>query len=215
MKIRVPSAPHRRHTRLPIRVLGLALVAVTVLAGCAQQQQLTPPQQPQQPMDPIRVSALPLVSRVVGNASPLSANVTVQDLSAGLNRNSAWVPAGIDRDFEQVLESSLKKAGLWAPEREAGKYMLLIALGRLHQPLLGTDITVTVAVNYSLVERSTGRVVLECSLSTPYTAAWATSRDARERARLAGEGAVRLNIEHLIDVLLAYRSDGVVLHAAR
>lgn len=213
MKIRVPSAPFRRHSRLPIRVLGLALAAVAVLAGCAQKQQPPQQQEPQQPMDPIRISALPLVSRVVGNASPLSASVTVQDLSAGLNRNSAWVPAGTDRDFERVLESSLKKAGLWAPEREAGKYMLLIGLGRLHQPTLATDITVTVAVNYSLVERSTGRVVIECSLSTPYTAAWATSNDARERARLASEGAVRLNIEHLIDVLLAYRSDGVVLQA--
>jgi hypothetical protein len=53
-----------------------------------------------------------------------------------------------------------------------GQYQLIAHLKALDQPLIGASLTVTSTVQYTLVERSSGKDVLSRSIVAPYTAAW-------------------------------------------
>jgi hypothetical protein len=144
--------------------------------------------------------------------TPLRTNIAVRDVTGGKETNPMWISNVGSSEFEQALEASLRDAGLLAPGKQAGKYMLVAHLENVDQPLGGFNMTVTATVAYSLVERATGKEVLNRKVSLPYTASFDAAFVGTERLRIANEGAVRVNISKLIEELLALKVDQVAMN---
>lgn len=176
------------------RTLSLAstfAVALT-LVGCAAPARV----------DQMQTSSS-METRTAAANSPLKDAITVKDVTGGKETNPMWVSNVSSSDFARALEASLKDAGLLSGNNQASKYMLVAHLQKLDQPLFGASLTVTATVQYSLVERSTNKEVFARTVSMPYTAAWNDAFLGSERLKLANEGAIRVNIQQLIDALLA------------
>jgi hypothetical protein len=77
---------------------------------------------------------------------------------------------------------------------------------------MGFDMTVTVGVTYSLVERATGKERLNRRISVPYTASFGEAFSGTERLRVANEGAVRANIAKLIEELFGLGAESIALN---
>lgn len=144
--------------------------------------------------------------------TPLRANVAVRDVTGGKETNPMWVSNVGNSEFEQALEGSLRDAGLLSAGKQAGKYMLVAHLENVQQPLMGISMTVTATVNYSLIERATGKEVINRRISLPYTASFDSAFIGTERLRLANEGAVRVNIGKIIEELFALGVDKVAVN---
>lgn len=165
-----------------------ALAAVAVLAGCA-----TPASSTNMTMRAADATA----SR---QATPeaFKANVALRDVTGGKETNPLWISNVGSSEFERALEDSLRSVGMLAANRQSGRFQLIAHLAKLEQPFAGFDMTVTATVNYTLVERASGKTVWEKSLSTPYTAKMGDAFVGSERLRLANEGTVRQNISQLV-----------------
>jgi hypothetical protein len=174
---------------------GFALLMV----GCA-----TPAR-----VDQMQVAA-PMATRTAMAISPMRETITIKDVTGGKDTNPMWVSSVSSSDFERALEASLKDAGLLSPNRQGSKYVLIANLAKLDQPMFGASMTVTASVRYSLLDRATNLEVFDRTLVTPYTAAWNDAFVGSERLKLANEGAVRMNIQQLIDALAAFKAVGVV-----
>lgn len=179
-----------------LRILG-ALSLTMALIGCAA---------------PARVEQMQtntnLATRTAVSNSPLREAVAIRDVTGGKETNPMWVSSVSSSDFERALELSLKDAGLLSNNKQGSKYVLVAHLSKLDQPFAGASMTVTATVRYTLVDRATNKDVLEKTLATPYTAAWNEAFMGSERLKLANEGAVRVNIQQLIDALVALKVTG-------
>lgn len=171
-----------------------ALSAAIVLVGCAAPARV----------EQMQVSTS-LAVRTAAGASPLRENVAIRDVTGGKETNPMWISNVSSGDFERALEASLKDAGLWASNRQASQYQLIVHLEKLDQPFGGFDMTVTASVRYTLVERTSNKTVFERTLATPYTAKLGDAFLGVERLKLANEGAVRSNIQQVIDQLIGLR----------
>lgn len=182
------------------RFASIATLATSlVLVGCAAPARI----------DQMTAYAT-LQQRIV--QTPLRSNVAVRDVTGGKETNPMWVSNVGNSEFEQALEASLRDAGLLANGKQAGKYMLVAHLERVDQPMAGFDMTVTVGVMYSVVERTTGKEILARRISVPYTASFGAAFAGTERLRIANEGAVRANIAKLIEELVAFNVDKVAVN---
>jgi hypothetical protein len=181
------------------RAVLLPIAIALLLTGCAAPARI----------DQMTSTASP-AQRVL--QTPLRANVAVRDVTGGKETNPMWVSNVGSSEFEQALEASLRDAGLLAPGKQAGKYMLVAHLENLDQPFGGFNMTVTATVSYSLVERATGKEVLNRRVSLPYTASLSSAFVGTERLRIANEGAVKVNIAKLIDELFAMKIDQVAMN---
>jgi hypothetical protein len=178
--------------------LLLSIAAAGILSGCASPariDQMTATASAQQRIAP----------------TPLRTNVAVRDVTGGQETNPLWKSNIGNSEFEQALEASLRDAGLLAPGKQAGKYMLVAHLENVDQPIAGFSMTVTATVSYSLIERATGKEVFQRRVSLPYTAGATAAFSGVERLRIANEGAVRANITQLIDELFAMKVDQVAM----
>jgi|SRR6218665_2333706 len=146
-----------------------------------------------------------MATRTAVDKSPMREAVAIRDVTGGKDTNPMWVSNVSSSDFERALELSLKDAGLLAANKHGSKYVLVAHLSKLDQPFAGASMTVTATVRYILVDRLTNKEVLEKTLATPYTAAWNEAFLGTERLKLANEGAVRANIQQLIDALVALK----------
>lgn len=144
--------------------------------------------------------------------TPLRTSIAVRDVTGGKETNPMWVSNIGNSEFEQALEASLRDVGLLANGKQSGKYMLVAHLERVDQPMAGFDMTVTVGVMYSLIERSTGKELLNRRISVPYTASFSAAFAGTERLRIANEGAVRANISKLIEDLFGLGIQAVALN---
>lgn len=169
-------------------VISIALF----LSGCA-----TPAR-----VDQMQVNST-LATRTAAANSPLKESIAVKDVTGGKETNPMWISNVSSSDFSRALEASLKDSGLLSNNNQGSKYTLVAHLQKLDQPLFGASMTVTATVQYSLVERQTGKEVFARTVSMPYTAAWNDAFLGAERLKLANEGAIRVNIQQLIDALLA------------
>lgn len=138
-------------------------------------------------------------------------SVAVKEVTGGKETNPMWVSNVGSAQFEQALQESLRSVGLLSANRQAGRYELVAHLDKLDQPLFGLDMTVTAKVTYTLVERASGKTVMQKSFSTPYTAKMGDAFVGTERLRLANEGAVRQNIAQLIAELTQFKVSEVTL----
>lgn len=169
----------------------VSILLVAGLSGCA-----TPARVDQ--MTAKKIDA----SKVV-NESPLRNNVSLKGVSGGESTNPLWLSKVGNDDFRQALEQSLKTVMLLASDQSKGNYLLHTTLMSLDQPWVGLDLKVIATVEYSLEERATGKKVFSKVISTPFTATFSDAVLAFERLKIANEGAVRENIEKIIDELLS------------
>ena len=174
------------------RVLLICGLATTALAtGCAT------------PANSVNMVVRAGDATTARSATPeaLKANIAIRDVTGGKETNPMWISNVGSSDFERALEDSLRSVGMLAANRQSGRYQLVAHLEKLEQPFLGFDMTVTAAVAYTLIERSTGKTVWQKSIATPYTAKVGDAFVGTERLRLANEGSVRQNITQLIGEL--------------
>ncbi|WP_345121723.1 hypothetical protein [Quisquiliibacterium transsilvanicum] len=177
----------------------MAVAASVLAAGCAT---------------PARVDQMisePGIAKRIAAPAVLKENVALRDVTGGRETNPMWVSSVGSSEFEGALAGSLRAAGMYSENRQAGRYFLTVHLEKLDQPLVGFNLTVTATVNYTLTERASGKDVFARTIATPYTAKAGDAFLAVERLKLANEGAIRTNIARLIDELMALRIDGVAL----
>ncbi|TVQ27201.1 MAG: hypothetical protein EA370_18075 [Wenzhouxiangella sp.] len=132
----------------------------------------------------------------------LQTAITVEQVTGGRDTNPMWTSQVDSTSFRVALERSLDSAGLLASGRLNG-YWLSAELLRLDQPMIGASLTVTASVRYRLVDMDTGARIYERVIERPYTAQFSDAFIGTERLKLANEGAIRVNIELLIDDLFA------------
>ena len=178
-----------RFLRRALLVGGLAVTAL--VTGCAT------------PANSVNMVVRAGDATAARSATPeaLKAAVAIRDVTGGKETNPMWVSNVGSSDFERALEDSLRSLGMLAANRQSGRYQLVAHLEKLEQPFLGFDMTVTAAVAYTLIERSSGKTVWQKSIATPYTAKVGDAFVGTERLRLANEGSVRQNITQLIGEL--------------
>ena len=71
----------------------------------------------------------------------------------------------------------------------------------VEQPIFGLDLTVTMTVDYTLLDASDGEKIFHKMLTAGYTATVNQSFYGVERLKIANEGAARENIRSLLDQL--------------
>jgi len=173
-----------------ILIISSLVLSAAVLGGCAT------------PANVSGMSATATPQQRIAS-TPLRNNVAVRDVTGGKDTNPLWTSQVGNSQFEQALEASLKDAGLLANGKQAGKYTLTAQMEKVDQPFAGASMTVTATVNYVLVDRATGKTVLERRIALPYTAPWNAAFAGYERLRLASEGAMKTNIAKIIEDLFA------------
>lgn len=169
------------------------ILLIATLSGCA-----TPARVDQ-------MAAKKIDTSKIAAEMPLKNGLAVKSVSGGESTNPMWLSKVSDNDFRQALEQSLKTATLLASDQGNSLYVLDTRLISLDQPLIGLDLKVTAVVEYSLEERSSGKKVFSKQISTPFTATFSDAALAFERLKIANEGAVRENIEKIIDELLSLK----------
>lgn len=130
------------------------------------------------------------------------------DVTGGKATSPLWTSQVSTIGFKDALEVSLKNVGLFASYQQAD-YRLTAHLEALKQPVLGVSMTVTARVNYTLHEAASGKTVYAKSIELPYTAAFGDALLGSERLRLANEGAIRVNVEALLNDLFALQIEPV------
>lgn len=182
---------------LMTRLAAIAALAVACVfaSGCA-----TPARS-----DQMAISAAAVTRLTVPQA--LKGSIAIRDVTGGRETNPLWMSSVGSGEFERALTDSLRASGMLSPNRQDGAFLLTADLGKVDQPFMGFDMTVTTTVTYNLAERATGRNVFQQSLSTPYTARMSDAFLGVERLKLANEGSVRSNIERLIESLTRLRID--------
>lgn len=174
---------------LRLRLLAATLSLTALVAGCA-----TPARTDQMTISATAVSGIALPDALKGA-------VAIQDVTGGGETNPLWLSKVGSAEFERALEASMGAVGMLAPVRPASRFALTADLRKLDQPLVGIDMTVTATVDYALTERASGRTVYKETVATPYTAKFSEAFLAPERLKLANEGAVRANIQRMIESL--------------
>ncbi len=171
-------------------IAAYLLIAVG-LSGCATSARVD--QMIARQIDPAKISRADFA---------LKNNLSVQTVSGGKSPNPLWHSQVGNQEFKIALEQSLKKASVLASDLNQSRYVLDVELISLDQPRFSLDRKVTVTVDYTLKEKTTGNSVFHQKLSTEFIATFSDSALPSERLRLASEGAARVNIEKFIDELL-------------
>jgi hypothetical protein len=148
--------------------------------------------------------AAPDATRTAIASTAMREAVTLGRVSGGKDTNPLWVSNISSADFEQALQASLRSAELLAPSRQDCRLKLTAQLLSLAQPAMGLDMTVTASVLYTLIDCRTQKEVWVRTITLPYTAAFSDSLLGVERLKLANEGAARVNIRKLVELLAVF-----------
>ena len=191
---RTTRATARRFDIRPFRRGLPAAALVVLLAGCA-----TPAR-----MDQMKVDAASATRAAIAS-SALKEAVVIGQVSGGKDTNPLWVSNISTADFQRALQESLQSAGLLAADRQRCRAQLGAQLLSLAQPFFGADMTVTASVLYTLTDCASGKELWVRTITLPYTAKFGDSLLGVERLKLANEGAARVNIAKLVELLAEFR----------
>jgi len=178
-----------------MKTIIICLIVVAGLAGCASPAQV----------DGMTARHVD-VAKATANTQTKN-SISLNNVSGGGETNPLWVSKVADADFKLALEQSLKDAMLLSGTINDSKYLLEVRLISLDQPLFGLDLKVTATAEYILKAKSTGQIIYSKTFATPFTATFSDSAIAIQRLRIANEGAVRNNIEQVIDDLISINID--------
>jgi len=137
----------------------------------------------------------------------LKNNVDLDRVKGGETTSAWWGSKVGALTLEHALEDSLRGLGMLPASPQApAQYQLRTQILSQVQPLVAADTTVTVTINYTLVDRSSGAVLYERALRTAHkTELGEAVISMPERLRLANEGAVRENIIAAMRDLMSLR----------
>lgn len=137
----------------------------------------------------------------------LKFNVVLDTVQGGESTSMWWGSKVSGMTLEQSLEDSLRSLGMLpASPQNPALYQLRAQLLSVVQPLVAADTTVTVTINYQLIDRNSGAVLYQRALRTAHKTEFTDSMISMpERTRLANEGAVRENIIAMLRDLMALR----------
>lgn len=131
---------------------------------------------------------------------PYSVTVTAR---GGKETSALDKPQISNEAFEQAIEDSLKKSGLF--EKISGnkdsEYFLTVTIFELVQPSFGFSFTVTMKTVWSLVHTDSLKVLMRESVRSSFTATVGDAFAAVTRLRVATEGAAQENIRRGIERL--------------
>jgi hypothetical protein len=131
---------------------------------------------------------------------PYSVTVTAM---GGKETSALDKPQISNEAFEQAIEDSLKKSGLF--EKISGNkdsdYFLTVTIFELVQPSFGASFTVKMKSVWSLVQSDPRIIILRESIQSSSTATMGDALGAATRLRLATEGAAQENIRLGIEKL--------------
>ena len=168
----------------------LVILSVALLAGCAT---------------PAAVEQMSVSLPITQTNSALKNSVGVKEVTGGRETNPMWTSQVSSDAFRRALEQSLENAGMFSKIVAGSKYQLTADLTRLDQPMMGFDMTVTSTVRYSLIETQTRKEVYSRVIQIGYTAKMSDAFVGTQRLKLANEGAVKANIQGLINDLIALK----------
>lgn len=171
--------------------LILPMALAIALSGCATSARVD------------QMTARKIEASKIASDAPLKGDLSLGGVSRGTSTSPSWNSRVGEGEFRQALEQSLSAVRLLASDQDKASYVLSAALVRLERPLIGLDLKVTADVDYSVEERSTGRKVFSKTVSSSFTGTFSDAALAFERLKIANEGAVRENIEELVDELLS------------
>lgn len=171
------------------RSIWVLLAFPLFLAACA-----TPPDVQDMVASPEAVEGRPF-------PDALRENIAVVSVAGGEKTNPLWTSEINAEGLKSALVESLQAAGLHNAERSSAAYQLIAVILNVAQPLFGFDTTVTVTVDYRLLDGKTGKEDLSEALTSQYTATVGEAFYGVERLKMANEGAVRENIRMLLERL--------------
>ena len=125
-------------------------------------------------------------------------NIEVKKVQGGEETNPLWTSEIDNTAFKKAVELSLSSQGLLS---ENGRYQLKVILEKIDQPIFGLDMTVTVHVNYILIDSKDNKIIFDSVVVSPYTATFSDSMVGITRLRLANEGAGKSSIHKLLKKL--------------
>ncbi|MDH5544458.1 MAG: hypothetical protein OEZ43_02630 [Gammaproteobacteria bacterium] len=169
--------------------LIVGTIALTTLVGCAA---------------PAKVSQMTLKDSDTSTyikTTPLSHRIVVDSVEGGENgvRNLRLAEVG-DAEFRLALEESLEKVDLLAEDSSA-PYALSIKILNFKRPNFGLTTKVSTTIQYSLTRKADKHNLFERIISSEHTATLGDSILGFQRVRIATAGAVRNNIEFLLQQL--------------
>lgn len=176
--------------RLPVGLIA-AFITVGLLSGCASPAR----------SDRMTVSSdFGQVAKIPAD-NALRGNVGVASVTGGGDTNPMWRSKVSSDAFQRALEDSLRNAMLLNPAISSSRYQLTADLINLSQPLAGASLEVSSSVRYSLVERASRKEIYSRVIQTAHTAKWNDAFNFNDRLNIANEGAIRNNIQLVIDDL--------------
>ena len=131
---------------------------------------------------------------------PLVGSTKVGSVTGGKETSPLWKSEISSETFKAALEQSLRLNTILGDE--AARLTVDAKLISVEQPFFGASMTVTTSVAYTVTD-SAGAVILDETVTTPYTAAFSDALLGAERLRLANEGSAKANISKFIDKLIA------------
>ena len=130
----------------------------------------------------------------------LSQGITVGQVTIDKEAHQVVMSDVTPDDLKVTLKRSLRESNLYN-ESAKNKYVLNAAFKKMVQPLFGADLKVSCNVHYSLVDSRTNDLLYDKDVTSYYTAKFSDAFVGMERLKLANEGAVKANIEMLINDL--------------
>ena len=100
-----------------------------------------------------------------------------------------------------ALIESFKKYKLFLITNINADYRLNAIIMYQNQPLAGLDMTANLLVKYSLINQNSNEEIWTKDINSIYTAKFSDSLIGMERLNMANEGAIRKNIEILLQTL--------------
>jgi hypothetical protein len=131
--------------------------------------------------------------------------IEVLDVYGGEESDPMWKGSRIDRvSFRKALAKALFDAGYNVFESRAGQptYQLSARIVDQVQPVAGLNMTVALRVRYTLSSLVDAGFRWEKDVSSAYTATVGEAFVGAERLNKANEGAVRKNLERLLEELV-------------
>lgn len=171
------------------------LLAATAVAACLLMSACAAPSNP---------GAMALTvdqSTLIDTQSGLSHAISAPTVTGGKETNPLWTSKVSNEDFAEALRQTLAAHTMLATEN--GRFSLAAQLVQLKQPMMGLDMTVTATVKYTLTDAASGKVVWSQEIVTPYTAKMSDAFVGVKRLQLANEGAIKANIQKLVEALIA------------
>lgn len=129
----------------------------------------------------------------------LRGQMAVGEVGGGSVTSRWWGSRVSSLALAHALEDSLRSVGLFAQPAQGARYLLRAQLLAIDQPLLAADTTVTVMVDYRLVDTRSDAIVYQRVVRTAQTADFGAAMLSQpERMRLANEGAIRQTVNVML-----------------